>query len=237
MGLWNDVATVATGGVYSPDHGFSAPGVGIWQNTSLADSVGGRGNVNDLIPGLGDARAQERANRENIRQAQINRDFQERMSSTAYQRAMADMKSAGLNPMLAYMQGGASAPSGSQAQVESASKTGLANFGMQALTGIGAYQQKATALQQQQSLNESSISLQAANTAKAIAETEKVRTETEGKRRQEGEGKLWKKFYDGINNLLDNNSKAAAQKEKTEGPLIRKLGPAQGVKPLTKGPQ
>lgn len=49
-------------------------------------------------------------------QAGITRDWQEEMSNTSYQRATADMKAAGLNPMLAYSQGGATTPSGAMGQ-------------------------------------------------------------------------------------------------------------------------
>lgn len=181
------------------------------------NAITGNKDLTSMIPGIGDSMAQEDANKANVKEAALNRAFQERMSNTAYSRAMTDMKSAGLNPILAYMQGGASAPSGGTATIESAPKTALANTALSAVTGIGGLQQKATALQQQQSMNESTIQLQQSSAAKQIAETQKTQVETQKAKKDLPAAKLQgelaekgSKIVDKIMSTMENSAKSSS---------------------------
>lgn len=80
---------------------------------------------------------QKETNQANIDQTQAARDWEERMSNTAYQRSRKDLEAAKMNPILAAIKGGASTPNVSAAQVENPSKfiaeggTNAANISLQ----------------------------------------------------------------------------------------------------------
>jgi len=73
------------------------------------------GGASSLIGGWFGRKGAKEQNRASIRQAQKQMAFQERMSSTAHQREVKDLRAAGLNPILSAGGSGASSPGGASA--------------------------------------------------------------------------------------------------------------------------
>lgn len=93
-----------------------------------------------LVGGFLSSSGQSDANKANLKIAREQMKFQERMSNTAHQREVADLRAAGLNPLLS-ANGGASTPSGASANMVN-TKAPLANSIAKSPEAILAVQQQ-----------------------------------------------------------------------------------------------
>lgn len=120
---------------------------------------------------------QQQANQFSAEQAQKQMDFQERMSSTAHVREVADLKNAGLNPILS-ANAGASTPGGAMGDVKAAMRENpkkdlpqnLINSARLA-ADLNLTKELTMTQRTQQDLNKANEKLAIANSAKTVSQT------------------------------------------------------------------
>lgn len=128
----------------------------------------------ELIGGAFSAFGAERQNREARRATARQMEFQERMARNAYQYATEDMRAAGLNPLLAYSQGGASTPGGSTYQPQNVLAGAGAGISRGAATALATRR-----LKKEIDATDALIDLQKAQRTKTFQETAESSSRTQ----------------------------------------------------------
>jgi len=157
----------------------------------------------------------DQQNQFNASEAQKNRAWQEGMSNTAYRRAMDDMRAAGLNPMLAYQQGGASSPGGATASGQAARMEDAIGRGVNSAVETRRLKKEIDQVDSSTKLNEAMGEAQMAQAKAATTTAKKVEKEVEAitsqlpaiKSRAKADQKAadWDNYmgdYDAVNNRV-----------------------------------
>lgn len=124
-----------------------------------------------VIGGVGDLISQNDTNATNVQLSREQMAFQERMSNTAHQREVEDLRAAGLNPVLSAGGSGASAPAGSAAHVE-APRPG------RALADATSSALQLMELRRAEAQTDADVRLKAAQAAESIERAQNVSTST-----------------------------------------------------------